>query len=54
MMLSGRYLPVVQKNQRNSTDVVSRHTTFIVANPIGATCFGCAKQPSSGCLYQKI
>jgi hypothetical protein len=32
---------------RNNLDVLRQHTTFIIAKPIAATCFGCTKQPSS-------
>ena len=35
-------------------DVPPRHTKFIMAHPIAATCFGCTKQPSSDHMHYKI
>ena len=31
---------------------VTSQRTFIVGNPVPATCFGCTKQPQSGYVYQ--
>jgi hypothetical protein len=37
-------------NSRNNKDAYRRHTNFITANAIAATCFGWTKQQSSGCI----
>jgi len=42
------------KVTRNNRNLVHRYTTFIVANQIAATCFGCTKQPSSGCMCEEM
>jgi hypothetical protein len=38
---------VVTLHQIRNNLGVLQHTTFIIANPIAAACFGCTKQPSS-------
>jgi hypothetical protein len=44
----------IQNFVRNIKDMVSRHKTFIIANPTEATRFGWTKQASSGRMYQKM
>jgi len=52
--LCRHYLLVKDRKNCDNMDIVCRNTTFIIANPRAATCFGCTKQPSSGHMYQKI
>ena len=39
---------------RNNNDAVHRQATFLIANPIAATCFGSTKQSSSDRMYKNM
>ena len=39
----------------NNERIIRRHShNFYCSKYKAATCFGCVKEPSSGCMYQKM
>lgn len=47
-------IPIVHVQHTVRRYVGCCRTTFAIANPVAATCFGCIKKPLSGRIYQKM